>query len=47
MSPRRLEVFQDAERDLDELFDYSESTWGHQQAVAYSLSIADALVRLL
>ena len=47
MPRRRLDVSEDADRDLDDVFEYTELTWGHEQAVSFLQSIADALDWLL
>jgi toxin ParE1/3/4 len=42
--PHRRVVFSlDADPDLDNILDYTERTWGHQQAAEYALSITESL----
>ena len=47
MPPRRLDVSEDAERDLDSIFEYSVRTWGYERAIRYAESITETLNRLL
>ena len=47
MSPRRLDVSEDAERDLDSIFEYTVRTWGYERAIRYGESITETLNRLL
>ena len=42
-SRRSLEISDEAEQDLEDIFNYSTKTWGANQAAVYSDSIMDAI----